>query len=48
MNAVESRAVVVRPGANGLTPVIACKLCGVLLWDIEAHYDFALKEEDHG
>lgn len=35
-----ARAVEVQTG-DPLTRLIACSLCGVLLWDIDAHYSHA-------
>ena len=41
----EHRAEVILTGSPPVQ-LIACTLCGVLLWDIDAHYDHAHRGED--
>lgn len=43
MSDADPRAQVVVTGLPNIQ-VLACVLCGVLLWDIDAHYDHAHKE----
>jgi hypothetical protein len=40
MGSYEDRAEAVRTG-QPITTLLACRLCGVLLWDIDAHYAHA-------
>lgn len=41
----DERAEAVRTG-QPIMSLLACTLCGVLLWDIDAHYEHAHSEAD--